>query len=91
MTRTTCSIRILNPLPVGAAAFCCVLFSVTSAAAITAPRQGVLNFEPGTKIEDIQARLANEICKGAGSITITSGPEPALDPTKEQVTFECKP
>jgi hypothetical protein len=74
-----------------AGALCLSVLTATSAAAITAPMQGVLNFEPGTPIEDIKARLANEICKGASSITITSGPEPALDPTKEQVTFQCEP
>lgn len=67
------------------------LLTATSAAAITQPMQGVLNFEPGTSIEDVQARIETEICKGASSVTITSGPEPSLDPTKEQVTFQCEP
>ncbi|MDC0658406.1 hypothetical protein N6L27_10400 [Leisingera sp. SS27] len=74
-----------------AAVLSLALLTATSAAAITTPVQGVLNFEPGTSIDDVQARIETEICKGASSVTITSGPEQSLDPTKEQVTFQCEP
>ncbi|KIC38005.1 hypothetical protein [Leisingera sp. ANG-M7] len=91
MTKNSCSLRFLSLLPVCATGLSLTLLTATSAAAITQPMQGVLNFEPGTSIEDVQDRIENEICKGASSVTITSGPEQSLDPTKEQVTFQCEP
>ncbi|KIC24568.1 MULTISPECIES: hypothetical protein [unclassified Leisingera] len=91
MTKRIRSSRVLRPTSASASTLCLALLTATSAAAITAPMQGVLNFEPGTSIEDVQARIETEICKGASSVTITSGPEQSLDPTKEQVTFQCEP
>ena len=64
MTKKTCSPRFLSLLPISAAALGCTLLTATSAAAVTAPRQGVLNFEPGTSIEDVQARIENENLQG---------------------------
>lgn len=53
------------------------------------PRQGVLNVDPGTPLSDIRARLATEVCPDANTIEILAGPEPPLDPAKDQVQFRC--
>ncbi|WP_306153486.1 hypothetical protein [Roseovarius sp. MMSF_3281] len=71
-----------------AAALGLVGFLVLSPAQAADQRAGVLNFDPGTSMEDIEARLA-KICAGFDTITIVSGPEPALDPNQQQVQFKC--